>query len=163
MDSIKISEEIMFRLEGDETISFSNSSLHPSRKPTEEQLRKKITGIQLSYANCGEQDGGVGPMKTAFGAGSDGIIKKVPKELTLDTKDDVTILKYGSTSISPRMFAIAKEVGIAGYWDDSNLIICSSKKYEPIIEKIIDFIQPNKAKFTFRGVFGGQNLMILSV
>lgn len=163
MDSTHVSEKIMFLLEGNENISFSNSSLHSSCEPTEEQLRKKVIGIQLSYAHCGEQDFGIAPMARAFGAGDDGIIKKVPKGLALDTRDDVTILKYGSTSLSPRMLAIAKEVGMAGYWDDSNLIICSSKKYEPIIENIIDFIQPKKAKFAFRTVFAGPNLMILSV
>lgn len=163
MDSTNVSEKIMFLLEGNETISFSNSSLHSSCEPTEEQLRKKVIGIQLSYAFCGEQDFGIAPMKRAFEAGSDGIINKVPNGLTLDTQDDVIILKYGSTFLSPRMLAIAKEVGMVGYWDDSNLIICSSKKYEPIIENIIDFIQPKKARFAFRSVFGGSNLMILSV
>ncbi len=52
---------------------------------------------------------------------------------------------------------------ITGYWDDGNLIICASKEYESIIEHVIDFIQPKKAKFAFRTVFGGRNLMILSV
>lgn len=163
MDSTCVSPEIMFLLEGNETISFSSSSLHSSQKPAEDQLRKKVIGIQLSYAHCGEQDFGIAPMARAFGVGDDGIIKKVPKGLTLDTRDGVTILKYGSTSLSPRMLTIAKEVGMAGYWDDSNLIICSSKRYEPIIESIIDFIQPQKAKFAFRTVFGGRNLMVLSV
>ena len=163
MDSTHVSEKIMFLLEGNETISFSNSSLHSSCKPTKEQLRKKVIGILLSYAYCGDQDFGIDPMARAFGVGSDGIMKKVPKGLTLDTQDDVTILKYGSTSLSPRMIAIAKEVGISSYWDDSNLIFCSSKKYEPIIENIIDFIQPKKAKFACRTSFEGPNLMVLSV
>lgn len=161
MDSTQISEEIMFLLEGNENISFSNSSLRSSCEPTEEQLRKKVIGIQLSYANCGEQDFGVDPMKKAFGAGGNGIIKKMPKEFVLDKREDVVILKYGETSLSPRMIEIAKKAGMAGYWDDSNLIICSSKKYEPIMEHIVDFIQPQKARFAFRSVFGGKNLMIL--
>lgn len=163
MDSTYVSEEIMFLLEGNETISFSNSLLHSSQKPTEEQLRKKIIGIQLSYAFCGEQDFGIEPMAKAFGASSNGIIKKVPKGFTLRYANDVAILKYGSTSLSPRMIEIVKEVGVAGYWDDANLIICASREYESIIEHVIDLIQPKKAKFAFRTVFGGHNLMILSV
>lgn len=163
MDSTHVSPEIMFLLEGNETISFSSSVLHTSIKPTEEQLQKKIIGIQLSNASCGEQAFGIDPMARAFGAGSDGIINEVPKDLTLDTQENVVILKYGSTFLSPRMLEIAKEVGVAGYWDDENLIICASKEYESIIKKVIDFIQPKKAKFAFRTVFGGRNLMVLSV
>ena len=72
-------------------------------------------------------------------------------------------MKFGADVPHPRMLKIAKEVGVAGYWDDANLIICASKQYESIIEHVIDFIQPKKAKFAFRTVFGGRNLMILSV
>ncbi len=163
MDSTHVSEEIMFLLEGNETISFSSSSITPSCKPTEDQIRKKVIGIQLSYAYCGEQDFGIDPMARAFGTNSDGVIQKVPNGLTLDTENDVTILKYGRTTLSPRMIAIAKEIGMAGYWDDSNLIICAAKEYETIIENVIDFIQPNKVRFAFRTVFAGPNFMILSI
>ncbi len=163
MDSTHVSPEIMFLLEGNETISFSSSSLHSSQKTAENQLRKKVIGIQLSYAHCGEQHGGIEPMARAFGAYPDGIITEVPKTLTLYTQNDVIILKYGSDVPHQRMLEIAKEVGVAGYWDDANLIICASNKYESIIKHVIDFIQPQKAKFAFRTVFGGRNLMILSV
>lgn len=163
MDFYHVSDEIMFLLEGDETIRFSRSSLRPSILPTEEQLQKKVLGIQLSYAFCGEQDFGIDPMRRAFGADSDGIIKKVPSDLKLETYEDVCVLKYGSTRLAPEMIPHAREVGAAGYWDDANLIICCSKKYEKIIESIIDFIQPKKAKFAFRTLFAGPNLMILSV
>lgn len=163
MDSTHILEEIMFLLEENETISFSSSSLHSSQKPTENQLRKKVIGIQLSYAHCGEHHGGIEPMARAFGAYPDGVITEVSKALTLDTKNDVAVLKFGSDVPHPRMLEIAKEVGVTGYWDDANLIICASKEYESIIEHVIDFIQPKKAKFAFRTVFGGRNLMILSV
>ena len=163
MDSTHVSPKIMFLLEGNETISFSSSSLHSSQKPAEDQLRKKVIGIQLSYAHWGEHHGGIEPMARAFGAYPDGIIMEVPKALTLDTQNDVTILKYGSDVPHPRMLEIAKKVGVAGYWDDSNLIICASNEYESIIKHVIDFIQPQKAKFAFRTVFGGRNLMVLSV
>lgn len=163
MDSTHVSPEIMFLFEGNETISFSSSSLSASQKPDENQLRKKVIGVQLAYADCGEHHGGIEPMARAFGAYPDGIITEVPKTLTLDTQNDVTILKYGSAVPHRRILEIAKEVGVAGYWDDANLIICASNKYESIIKHVKDFIQPQKAKFAFRTVFGGRNLMILSV
>ena len=154
-----VSEKIWIRLERNETLLFSNDSAIPSCLPAEEQLRKKVTGVQLSY--CGKQTLGIDPLKRAFGVSSDGIIKKIPNELTLDIQDDVVILKYGTTRLSPRIISIAQSVGMSGYWDDSNLIICSSRKYEPIIENIIDFIQPLKTRFAFRTIFDGPNLMIL--
>lgn len=164
MDSTFISEEILFLLEGEECISFSNTSLHPSQLPTEEQLRKNIIGIQLSYANCGEQDGGIAPLAEAFGFGSKGIIRKIPKDFRVTEQEDVFVLKHGSISISSRMFEIAKKFGVAGYWDEANLIICASKEYEPILRAVLAFIQPEKAKFAFRSLpFGGRNLMIKSV
>lgn len=162
MDSTHVSEKIWIRLEGDETVLFSNDSIVPSYLPTEEQLRKKITGVQLSCPFYGKQAFGIEPLKTAFGAEKNGIIKKIPNELTLDMQDDVVILKYGTTFLSSRMISIAKIVGMSGYWDDSNLIICSSKEYEPIIENIIDFLQPQKVAFAFRTILGGPNLMIIS-
>ena len=158
-----VSDEIMFLLEGNETIRFSRSSLRPSILPTEEQLQKKVLGIQLSYAFCGEQDFGIEPMRRAFGAGSNGIIKKIPKDFKLETYEDVYVLKYGSTILAPEMIPHTREVGAAGYWDDANLIICCSKKYEKLIKNIAAFIQPKKAKFAFRTLFSKPNLMILSV
>ena len=164
MDSSHVSEEIMFLLEGEETILFSRTSLAKSQKPTEEQLRKDIIGVQLSYAYCGEQDFGIDPMARAFGATPKGVINQIPKDFNVYTQEDTVVLKYGSTSISPRMFDMAKEAGIVGYWDDANLIICASKEYEAIVKNMRKFIKPKKAKFAFRTVFGGRrNLMILAV
>ena len=162
MDSTHVSERIWIRLEGDETVLFSNDSIVPSYLPTEEQLRKKITGVQLSCPFYGKQSFGIEPLERAFGASSNGIIQKIPNELTLDMQDDVVILKYGSTCLSPRIISIAKTVGMSGYWDDSNLIICSSKVYEPIIENVIDFLQPQKVAFVFTTIFGWPNLMIIN-
>ena len=162
MDSTHVSERIWIRLEGDETVLFSNDSIVPSCLPTKEQLRKKVTGVQLSCPFYVKQFSGIEPLKRAFGASSNGIIKKIPNELTLDIQDDVVILKYGTIYLSPHMISIAKVVGMSGYWDDSNLIICSSKEYESIIKNVADFIQSPKAVFAFRNFFGGPNLMIIS-
>lgn len=162
MDSTHVSERIWIRLEGDETLLFSNDSIVPSYLPTKKQLRKKVTGVQLSCPFYGKQFSGIEPLKRAFGASSNGIIQKIPNELTLDIQDDVVILKYGTICLSPHMISIAKVVGMSGYWDDSNLIICSSKEYASIIKNIIDFIQPQKAAFAFRTIWESPNLMIIS-
>lgn len=162
MDSTNVSERIWIRLEGDETLLFSNDSIVPSYLPTKEQLRKKVTGVQLSCPFHGKQTFGIEPLKKAFGVGQNGIIKKIPNALTLDMQDDVVTLKYGSACLWPHIISIAKVVGMSGYWDDSNLIICSSKEYEPIIENIIDFLKSQKAAFAFRTIWGGPNLMIIS-
>ena len=45
------------------------------------------------------------------------------------------------------------------YYDFDNML----QKYNKIIEHVMDLIQNNKAKFALRTVFGGPNLMILSV
>lgn len=163
MDKHNISRQIFFLLEGMETISFSTTSLHPSVLPDESQLNMKVTGIQLSYAYCGEQQFGIVPMARAFGAEPKGFITKVPKELTLTEQSDVTIMKFGPAFIAPEMIEITRNVGMTGYWDSSNLIICSSEKYKSIIKNAFDFIKPNKAKFAFKTIFGGPNLMILKV
>lgn len=163
MDSYHVSNEIMFLLDGNETVSFSMNSFSKSQKPTEEQMRKDILGVQLSYAACGEQQFGIEPMAKAFDATPKGVITQIPKDFNVYTEENFIILKYGNDSISPRMFDMAKEFGIVGYWDDANLIICASKEYEEIIKNTRKFIKPKKAKFAFRTVFGGRNLMILAV
>ena len=162
MDSSHVSEEIMFLLEGGETISFSRMASSESKKPTVDQIQKSILGVQLSYACCGEQDFGIAPMAEAFGANSKGVIKKIPRDFRLHTMNDILVLKYGDTYISPKMFDMAKSAGIVGYWDDANLIICASKEYEAIVRNMRKFIKPKKAKFAFRTVFG-PNLMIMAI
>lgn len=162
MDSTHVSEKIWIRFEGNETVLFSSDSAFPSRLPTKKQLRKKVTGIQLSYEFCSEQKSGIVPLKKAFGAESSCIIQKIPNELSLDIQKDVIVLKYGTTHLSPRLISIAKAIGMSGYWDDSNLIICTSTEYSPIMFSIIDFMQPQKAVFAFKAISGGQNLMIIS-
>lgn len=163
MDYAHISPEILFLLEGEESISFANVSWKEACLPTEEQIRKKVIGVQLAYACCGEHHGGIQPMAQAFAATSkNGIIKKLPKNFNCYTKDNMTILKYGNEDVS-KLAKIAKEVGVAGYWDDNNLIICSTEQYKPIVQNTKGLMQPQKAKFAFRTVFGGRNLMILAV
>lgn len=163
MEINHVSDEFKLRFEGDLSVTFYAPALTPPFNDFENLVERKITGVQLSYAYCGEQDFGINPMKDAFGAGSDEIIKKVPAGLTVDTFEDVSILKYGSTYIPSEMFELVKKVGMAGYWDYNTLIICASKKFEPILLNIIDFIEPNKVQFAFHLTFAGPNLMIITV
>ena len=60
------------------------------------------------------------------------------------------------------MLSVAKKIGMSGYWNDSNLIICASSQYLPIILSIIEFIQSQRAVFAFKITSSGKNLMIVS-
>ena len=162
MDFTHLSDKIWIRLDEKDIILFSNDPEFPSCLPTREQLRKRVTGIQLSCSSCSKQQIGIEPLKKAFGAESSCIIHRLPNELLLDIQDDIIILKYGSANISQHMLSVAKKIGMSGYWNDSNLIICASSQYLPIILSIIEFIQSQRAVFAFKITSSGKNLMIVS-
>ncbi len=158
-----VSGELLFRLDGDETIRFSATSLKEPWLPTNDQLNKKITGVQLSYEICGEQAFGADGLRSAFGAEDRGIITKIPDGFEVKKEGSFFVLKYGKEEINSLMYNMARNFGIIGYWDFENLIFIASEKYEPILRNTLKFMQPNKAKFAYRTVFGGRNLLILNV
>lgn len=161
MDARYVSEVTRFRLDDRSILTFSRAPLEHSVLPTKGMLKRKITGVLLDYAFCGEQDFGINPLKEAFGAtNNDGIITKIPSGFTVDTAGDVSVLKYGDTSISPGMYGYARRFGVAGYWDKENLIFCASKKYEAIILNLIDFFEPYKVRFV--PSYLGEDLLITS-
>lgn len=134
----------------------------------EHQIRLK--GILLSFSRyfaitqkCPEQSRGIGPLKNAFGAGSDGTITKVPAELTLDTQDCIHILKIGPRETPPAAIIAAKEYGMSAVWDDENLIILAREEYEDLVEKIIDFLEPFKVRLQLDSYIGGNRLMIVRI
>lgn len=161
MDFSYVSEHTVVLFEGKEQIAFSKYS--EEANPNVEDTRKKVVGILLEYAYCGEQDFGIERMAKAFSAEDDGIIKKVPNGLTLDVQDGVAILRYGYKTADDQMIKGTKKAGILGYWDDENLMICASSEYSHIIESLIDMIQPNKARFAFQRTFAGSNLLVLTI
>lgn len=163
MDIIHVSEEVKITLreEKRENILFLNYPLREESEPIKEKFKRKIRGVQLSYAYCREQDFGIEPMQRAFGAYPNGIITKIPDNFIVEEREEVVILKYGNTSIPSRMTEMAKNIGMVGYWDDDNLIICTSKENKQIIEGIYESIRTNKAKFTLtKERIGGQDLVI---
>lgn len=131
--------------------------------PAPEETRKTVIGVQFDHVACGEQAFGIDDILNGFGADSNGIIKKIPEELTLTTQDNVTILKYGRTEAHPLMIGSTSKLGVLGYWDYSNFIICASNEYSHILKSLIVLLQSKKAKFAFRSAFGGKNLLILSI
>lgn len=162
MEFSHISGEVMFLLGSKETLTFSRMPYKDSSKPTPEQLREDIIGVQLSYAFCGEQDFGIEPLAKDFGAFPSGFITKIPQDFYVHSDGDIVVLKHGRLSIDPYMYDIARETGVAGYWDDENLVLCASKEYDSIIASTRNLITSRKAKFAFRTVGFGRNLLILS-
>lgn len=165
MDFINISREVVLSLEGNDKIRILKNSVKSPVLLTEEQKRKKILELELSYAFHSSQNDTIDYLKKAFKAEDDGIIKKVPKSkyFCIETVEDVTVLKYGNTEISPSMLGLAEKVGIVGYWDHSNLIICCSKEYKQIMNKIISMLKPFKSKFEVRMDSWGPNLKIVAI
>ena len=150
MKDIHMSKEIKFVLEGNEIISFSNSFLTPRCLPTQAQLRKKIISMELSHPFYNECDLQVEKIAKAFDVGEDGIIKKIPNEFVLHTQDNIIILKSSSILVETYILEWTEVFGIVGCWDQTDIIICSSQEYKPIMENVIDFMQPQRAKFTLR-------------
>ena len=65
-------------------------------------------------------------------------------------------------NISQHMLSVAKKKWNVWILNDSNLIICASSQYLPIILSIIEFIQSQRAVFAFKITSSGKNLMIVS-
>ena len=101
-----VSGELLFRLDGDETIRFSATSLKEPWLPTNDQLNKKITGVQLSYEICGEQAFGADGLRSAFGAEDRGIITKIPDGFEVKKEGSFFVLKYGKEEVNSLMYNI---------------------------------------------------------
>ena len=131
--------------------------------PTEEQLQKKIQSIHLANSYSYEQNVKLTLLNSAFGVGSDGVVTKIPNDLTSYLQDDVIILKYGSSKLDPYVISITKCIGLTGCWDNENLIFCATKEYEQMIKNIVQFLQPNKVRFSFCHSYIGHDFVITSI
>ena len=163
MDFLDISGEVEILLEGNEKMRFLKKSIKTPFIPSEEQIQKKILGIELSYSFYRWQDNEISRIKKAFGADKDGIIRKMPKGFIIETFEDICILKYGSREIAPGMLGLTEKVGITGYWDNANIIICILKKYEPLFNNIQKMFRKNGGKFDIRLDSWGPNFRIISL
>lgn len=143
-----ISEDISFTLEGNEVITFSSLPYIPSLIPTEDQLRKKIVGIKFGYSRSIGSLHDMNLLKRGFRIESDdGIIKRVPTEFKAIMQNGVVTLRYGTEIIPSDLYEIAKKVGVIGYCDYRNMIICATNKYSRIIYNSIEFIKPYEVSF----------------
>lgn len=163
MDYSHVSPETYLLTEDDRTIEFKKYRYGDENKPSPDECKGKLKGVCLSYACCGEQDFGIKPMATAFGAtGKNGTINKVPLELV--EADGVRAIKFGGYArLDERMIQGAKEAGVIGYWDDSNLIICAASEYGFVIDSIKAMFKPKHVRFGFNRSFAGWNLLILAI
>lgn len=163
MDYSHVSPETYLLTEDDRTIEFKKYRYGDENKPSPDECKGKLKGVCLAYAFCGEQDFGIKPMATAFGAtGKNGTINKVPLELV--EADGVRAIKFGGYArLDEIMIQGAKEAGVIGYWDDSNLIICAAPEYGFVIDSIKAMFKPKHVRFGFNRSFAGCNLLILAI
>ena len=162
MEFLHISREIVFFLEGEDKMRFPKKSIKSPFVPSEEQLQKKIWGIELPYYFDRNQDSSIEQIRKSFGA-MDGIIRRVPKSFEIHTIGDMTIFKYGTTEIVPSMLGLTDKVGVTGYWDKSNIIICCLNNYEKLINSIKEKFKTGQGKFCIRLDDWGPNLRIMSL
>ena len=163
MDYSHVSPKMYFLTEDERTIEFKKYRYGDKSKPSPDECKGKLKGVCLAYACCGEQDFGIKYMATAFGAtGKNGTINKVPLELV--ETDGVRAIKFGEYArLDEIMIKGAKEAGVIGYWDDSNLIICAAPEYSFIIDSIKAMFKPKCVRFGFNRSFAGCNLLILAI
>lgn len=140
--NFKYVSEIVVMTEGGAKIRFSEN-VKKLAVPYE-----KIIGIEMLYnEEYALHESGAAEIKRAFGAENDSIVHKIPKNFTFKTIESVGVLKYGNSEIAPEMLGLAKEIGIAGYWDDEEFVICFSNDYRQIAANIIKMVYSKKAKF----------------
>ena len=117
----------------------------------------------MDYAFCGEQDFGIDDIQTAFDAtDNDMIIKKDSTKIV--TSKTAKAIMYGDVTLNNTLAKEANRVGLIGYWDKSNFIICAGKNYSFIIDEIKSMIVPKHCRFGFtQGFMGRGNLVILKI
>ncbi len=164
MSSTHVSRSVTFSLKGGATVGFeAGNSLSCCFLPTQEQLQEEITSIQFAYSYSPKQDVPLSELNSAFGVGEDGIVTRIPNDLTSYIQDDVIILKYGCMKIDSYMLSIAGLIGLIGCWDSENLIFCATKGNNQMIKNILNFLQPNKVRFDFCSSYIGHDFIITSI
>lgn len=146
------------------TITFDKYWNEGEYKPKLEECMGIIKGVRLSYAFRGEQDVSIKPLLDALGVTDDyGLITKVPLET--GEEDGARFIKYGRDSkLNDNTIQAAKKVGIIGYWDDPNLMICAAPEYDFVIDSISKMFTPKKVRLGFnRGAGNIRDLLILAV
>ena len=165
MEMRHVSPELYLLTEDGKMLEFLRKRNEDEKNPTPDECRGPLKGVSLSYAFCGEQDFGIGPLAKMFGAAneSEGIITKIPEELEIIEFDGVKAIKIGRyVELDSDMVEETKKVGIIGYWDNSQFIICASPEYEFVIDSIREMFKPNQVRFAHDRYLWGCSLLIFA-
>lgn len=142
MDPSKFSRKITFELVSGDKIIFERFN-EPTPVITTKQLHEDIASIEFSYAFCGEQDFGIERLANSFEANP--IISKLPDDFIIKKTGSIYILSHGIYVSNSEISKMTNKHGFIGYWDDANLVMCASKEYKEIIEKVYSFMKPGNA------------------
>lgn len=164
VEFVHISGEVEITLEGNDKMRFLKNSIKSPFIPSEKQIQKRITAIELSYSFEPKQNCALQSLREDFYTTRNGVIRRIPKSFEKHVIEDVIMLKYGNNDmVNGGLFGLAEKVGVSAYWNNSNLIICCSKKYEQIAKNIEELISSDKAKLEIRMTSWGPNLRIVSI
>ena len=158
-----ISPAIHFLMKNETVNSFKLFRAYGEEKPSINECKGELKGIELSYAFCGEQDYGIHLLAKAFDAmNNDLIIKEVPLKI-IESKGVKAIMYGEDAKLDRNIIHKAKKAGAIGYWDKANLLICVASEYSFLIDSIKEMMVPEHVKFGFKGIFGGRyHLLILA-
>lgn len=161
MFSIKnISPNVTVKFDHDiETIMVFYSDIKENK--TIDQVSGRVTGINLSYASCTEQNYGIKYLLQDFKAKDNGQIKRVPRELSIQEKYGVSTLCYGSEEITREIADLANYSGVIGYWDWNTLFVCASAKYRHIPYSLLELLKSSRTYFAFKNNSIGKDLVII--
>ena len=161
MDFLYISPEVKILFEDNEELRILKKQIYSHTKISEEQCKKRIIEIELSTAFYRHQDNQIIHLKKSFNMSHDGVINAIPKTYRIETVDNVMVLKIGNTEITPSMIGLAEKVGVVGYWDNANIIICVSEQYKLLFENIRRLFVCFQTRLKISKDFWGPNLKIM--
>ena len=93
----------------------------------------KIKGIIFPYACLGEQDSGIETLSEKFRIDKNFVINKIP--LKHIYRDGIYMLTTTEDfNINVNVKNVVKIKGITAYWDEENLIILTTKKFDFILK-----------------------------
>lgn len=163
MDFLYISPEVKILFEDNEELRVLKKSIHSEIEISAEQCQKKVLEIELSNSFYRHQDNNILNLKKSFNMSADGVINKIPKNYYIETVENVMILKIGNTEITPGMIGLAEKVGVVGYWDNANIIICVSKQYKSLFENIRRLFTCFQTRLKISCDSWGPNLKIIAM
>ena len=149
IDIARISEEVVFQLEGNGGgYSFSTSSDLPSKLPQGAQFYQKIKSIVLAKSpDFIYQEIDIMPLRKAFKVNSrKHLIRRLPDDFKVSTHKDFVFLKYSNEMLPYEIFEITKKYGMACYWDCETLVFCAINKYQFIIENIYRLFKSHRVR-----------------